>query len=86
MVPVENAAEALAVDRLHVLAAPTLSHAVGLLNGEYAAVAVSLARPVREAAADDPDLADVRGQPYAKRALEIAAAGAHNVLMFGSGN
>ena len=45
VVPVENAAEALAVDRLHVLAAPTLSDAVGLLNGDCAAVAVPLARP-----------------------------------------
>ena len=83
VVPMENAAEALAVDGLRVLAARTLADAVGLLNGDHAAAAVPPAPPVEAAAADDLDLGDVRGQAHAKRALEIAAAGAHNLLLVG---
>src|SRR2546430_14542693 len=74
----ENAAEAVAVDGLRVLAARTLADAVGLLNGDHAAAAVPPARPVEAAPADDLDLGDVRGQAHAQRALEIAAAGAPN--------
>jgi magnesium chelatase family protein len=83
VVPVANHREAQAVGGLRVLAAPTLRDAVGLLNGE-AATAPSPA-PGAPAAPpqDDLDLTDVRGQAYAKRALEIAAGGAHNLLLVG---
>jgi magnesium chelatase family protein len=80
-VPTDNAAEASAVDGVRVLAAGTLGDAVAVLNGK--APAVTPSAPLIERAVDDADLADVRGQAHAKRALEIAAAGGHNLLLVG---
>ncbi len=82
LVPRDNGAEATAVEGVRVYPATTLREAVGLLNGDVPAPS-PLAQGAAEDTVDDLDFRDVRGQVHAKRALEIAAAGGHNVLLVG---
>lgn len=83
VVPAANAAEAALVDALEVVGAPCLADVVGFFRGTWHPARTDVA-PVSDEERRSVDLSEVRGQAQARRALEVAAAGGHNLLMVGS--
>ena len=84
ILPMTNAAEAALVKGLAIYPANHILEVCGALNGTAPLTAYhGHSNPQPITAADQPDLAEVHGQQQARRALEIAAAGGHSLLMIG---
>jgi len=83
LLPAANAAEAAVVSGLRLFPVRCLDEAVRALNDPASAAAGPAPSIAAAPPATEGDLADVRGQAFARRALEIAAAGGHNALLTG---
>lgn len=86
LVPAANAREAALVEGLSVYAVESLAHAVAIMagSGMHTPLLVDRRALLEGDEGQGPDFSEVRGQAQAKRALELAAAGSHNVILVGS--
>jgi len=84
-IPRENSTEASVVDGVEIIPINSLREIVGFLSGENQLQKLEVAdhQTLFESAEFSVDMSHIKGQEHAKRALEIAAAGGHNVIMNG---
>ncbi|HYH54000.1 MAG TPA: magnesium chelatase domain-containing protein [Solirubrobacterales bacterium] len=83
VLPAENGPEAALVEGVGVIAVEALGQLPGLVGGEWNPPRPRPLPLQLSAAPGSPDLADLRGQPHLRHALEVAAAGGHSLMMVG---
>ncbi len=81
--PTQNANEAAAIEGINIIPVSCLQETIDILEKKKAIPQFKF-QPLRNIAFSFPDFSEIKGQENAKRALTIAAAGAHNILMVGS--